>query len=1542
MQAHWPGIADRGSDYVQDLACIAALYGLAPRGATPIPVADEAACPPLATDETVEQFREHLERYVRTFLEGTTTVQGILRIVAEALALHIADAYADLDTWWARAADGLSATEPRGDGAAEAIFGTRAPSVRGVAPSAARVAGRVDLRSGADLRDAAHLVLSVDGAAPVDVDLSAHANASPATFGADVAAAIRGAVPALDARIERGRLVLESRTTGPASALEVLAADGDAAPALLGLPRRHYRGSAATGASVTGTVALDGGIDFSAPGAPRYLRLRIDGTRSFEIDCAGAPAPKTLAEITSAINAQAGFALASNDGHVLTVTSPTVGFGSSIAFEPAAAEDATAALFGAPPLFTAGRDAQPARAAGIKDNAAGVDLSAGSTIQVSIDGDPLVTIDCAGAVPAATRLNEVVDAINAKLATAAAVQDGHVVTLSSRTAGPSSTIAVLPSPPGDATAAIFGIVPRQFGGGPARPARLAGTRDLAPAVEVGGTHLLEICLDGAPARTVDLHSAEHFDRKKKSRLAAPQDVCNAINAVFGTTVATTDGQRIVLTSPTLGAASAIAVLPDDVTRERRFVTRAFITDDAAPKLFGVPRGLAEGIAATAAVVTGTKDLSRGTDLTAAAALRIAVDGGPFVDVDCAAKSRRPRAALVTEVRDALAARLDAVLGAGAADVTTDGRVLTLRSGSAGARSAIAFGAGGSALGALFGGPVSAQGRDATGVVFVGTADLSAGADLSTADRLALAVDGGAPVEIACAGPDPAQTSLSQICARINLALGAAVAANDGKHVVLSSVLRGGASGLDIGVPAAADATNAILGISGARSYRGADAQPARAVGAALHEPLDLHALRFIGLSVDGRPPLDVSCAGAVPAATTLAEIVSAINAVVPNVAAHDGTHVILTSARSGSGARIDVVDSAKGDARAVLFGDAADAAGTAASAASITGTVDLLTPVNLAEHSTLALAVDGAEPFTVDVAGGAPDRTMLDEVVAKINAVVPGLASATADDRLQLTSPTSDDTSRVELRAVRALELIDYPPTPRDAEHELRYAETFRVRNDGATPATLELAFRAPHGVEGAELVDLRSGLRLRLATAIGAAETVNVRAAKPAGISAERLRSDGSTVAVAPSDVIAAPLGRHAFVPFGGRRELRSVHGERMLTLDDAFAAFSVQLHALNGGSEIAVRVTERNPPASLPPATARRFDVEIAYAPAAVPPVVESYAGVTIGAGPAGGTADSLAARVNHASVLARATEIDKAAVLRLPVGTSTFIYRDCDDARFDCARFDASPFAGGVCSEYGIFDASLFTATTPPRTMRTLFAAPPPSLGPPITVQVRWKRYAPGAFTVNLPADLPDEFGARFDRGRFATAGAAPDVYDGVVFDPDPHGADPPADPDNAENRIGTMNKPVSTLVTVKLVDRVPIGFEGFVMPFHQPRERYLALGSATAPARLYLTESGVAGFYELTATSNGTWGNAIAVTARKAGPARFDVTIGFDGARFENGRVTALAGGIIGPGDDPLPALAAQILKPRPVGVLQAKAAGIQAAVSRDRAEPVSAL
>jgi hypothetical protein len=1588
MIAHWVDLADHGADNIQDLACIAALYGLAPRNATPIPVPDNKACPPLAADETVEQFREHLKRYVRTFLDGTTTVQGIMRIVAEALGLHIADDDAQLDMWWRRGGSPLTDVVARGDDAAAAIFGARGRSASGVPSRAARIAGAVDLREGADVRDGAHLHLAVDGAAPVDVDLSAHANDPPATFAANIAQAIGAALPGLSARIEAGHLVLESRTIGATSSLEFADAADDAATALLGVPRRRYLGRAATGASVTGTVALDAGVDFSAPAAPRYLRLLIDGTQSLELDCAGAPAHKTLAEITNELNAQAGFALASNDGRFLTLSSPSTGFGASVAFESPAGQDATARLFGAPPLLTAGRDAQPARVVGARDGAAGFDLSAGSLLELALDGASPRTIDCAGTNPASTHLNEIVNAINAAVGEQLAVQDGHVVSLRSHATGPTGEIAFLPAGAGDAAATIFGVVPRVFAGAPPARAHLTGKPDLSAKIDVGTARLVRIAFDGAQPRTVDLRAAVPFDPHAKNRLATPEQIADAIDTTFGAAVATTDGSRITLTSPTLGGPGRVAVLPIEHARNRRFVSRAFITDDSASKLFGMPRALAAGTAPSAASVSGSKDLSRGVDLSTARGLRIAVDGGPFVDVDCAAKSARPRAAVVSEI----IAAIEEVIGANIA--STDGRTLTLTSPTTGPASSLAFAAGGSALGVLFGAPRAVRGTDAAGVVFRGTKDVSGGIDLSAADRLALAVDGGTLVEIACAGPDPAHTSLNQICLRINHALGAAVASSDGKHVVIGSIARGAASGLEIGVPSAADATSAILGVSGGRTYHGADAQPARIVGAALHEPLDLRATRFVGIGVDGRPAADIDLGGTIPAATTLDEVVAAVNEAVPRLASHDGAHLILTSAGTGPGARIEILGPATGDARAALFGSLpAAASGTAPTPAALTGTVDLLAPVNLAEQSVLQLVVDGGAPVEIDVAGTAPDRTALDDIVATINAVVPGLAAATPEARLRLTSPTSGESSRVELRAVRAIEVIEYPPEWRDEpERSLLYGERLTVKNAGAFATSLELTLRAPSGAEGVELVDLAAGLRLRLATTIGLDESIRVAAAQPAGLLAERQRGDGKRVAVSPSALIAAPIGEHAFVPFGGARHLRRVPSGDALVLDDALAPFTVQLRAIGRRLGITARVVEASafsaplpdeggdvravgrliaaaagyqlvdaanavladvraldavlaleqyastvvavtgsvfaepaqPPVLVARDVVRLFDVTLTFAPADAPPSAETYDAVAVGAG-SDATAPSLATRIAQRSLLVRAVETDKGAVLRLPVGTSSWIFLDCEGARFNRARFDESAFAGGTCREYGVFDASAFSRTTPPRTMQTMFAGAPPLAEPALLVRGRRQQFAPGAFTVNLPADLPDEFGARFGRGRFATAGATPETYDGVVFDP-------AADADSIPNRVK------SALVTVDHVDNVPIGFEGYVMPFQQPRERFLANGTATAPAQLFLTENGVAGYYRLTAVSTGTWGNAIAVTARNAGPARFDLTIGFDGARFENGRITALAGRIIAPSDDPLPALTAQILTPRPVGVLQAKAAGVRAGVSRDLAQP----
>ena len=66
----------------------------------------------------------------------------------------------------------------------------------------------------------------------------------------------------------------------------------------------------------------------------------------------------------------------------------------------------------------------------------------------------------------------------------------------------------------------------------------------------------------------------------------------------------------------------------------------------------------------------------------------------------------------------------------------------------------------------------------------------------------------------------------------------------------------------------------------------------------------------------------------------------------------------------------------------------------------------------------------------------------------------------------------------------------------------------------------------------------------------------------------------------------------------------------------------------------------------------------------------------------------------------------------------------------------------------------------------------------------------------------------------------------------------------------------------------------------------------------------------------------------MSARLVGPEIYDLEVSMPGARFENARAVVL-------GPD-LPTLADQLLAPGPVGVAAAKAAGIRATVTRDRA------
>src|SRR5262249_39631816 len=143
---------------------------------------------------------------------------------------------------------------------------------------------------------------------------------------------------------------------------------------------------------------------------------------------------------------------------------------------------------------------------------------------------------------------------------------------------------------------------------------------------------------------------------------------------------------------------------------------------------------------------------------------------------------------------------------------------------------------------------------------------------------------------------------------------------------------------------------------------------------------------------------------------------------------------------------------------------------------------------------------------------------------------------------------------------------------------------------------------------------------------------------------------------------------------------------------------------------------------------------------------------------------------------------------------------------------------------------------------------------------SVTLQWKRSRPGAFRVNLPDDLPERFGAKYNESRFGENPLAPESYPGIVTEPE-------TDADFLGKRI---NERPSDFVTSAVVDTVALGWAPVTMPFRQPQ--FLTLGNATRPAQVFLAEEGINGFLALTARGAGAWGNDIAVIARKSSPGR----------------------------------------------------------------------
>jgi hypothetical protein len=1572
MFAHWVDYADTNATALTDLPSIASLYGLAPRD-----------------DETIEGFRAHLKRYIGTFLDGTVTVRGISRIVAEALELLIADDYTQLDTWWNRRPSSLLTTvESAADDAAALLFGTPSVSVRGLPARAAEFAGTVDLSQPIDLRGRSLLQLSVDGGATTTFDLAAHlGNPAAADIGAIVIAL--AAAAGIVAERRDTRLAIRSATVGSTSILELGDIAGNASAAILGIAPHEYAGTVASAARIVGAVDLPAALDLITQ---RYLRLTIDAARSYEIDCAAANAATTTPQqVVDAITAEAGAGVASLQANRLVVASPTLGLAGTIALSVPTTGDATQTLFGNAGTYARGSDAAPAQASSAVDLSAGVDLSQRANLMLAIDAMAPMVVNCAGATPQKTLAGEIATAINAAIGLPVATQNGQAVTLTSRVIGPAGRVKFLTAPASDALDLIFGFGPRRATGADAGAAIVDSPAFAATGADLRAQQRLSVAVDDAAPVIVDFAAAGLGRAGVK-----PGDIATAINAALGENVASSDGTHLTLTSGAPGDQGSIAIIPIETSLMRPFVSRAFCADEASNAVLGSFAASAEGAGATSASVQGAVDLHDGLDLRTARFLRMALDGGPPRDVDCASQSPRPYAALLDEVTKAIGATfgIDALASIGNAR-------LVLTSPTSGRASAVmVLPNAGDASQAIFGfDQQTVTGAGPQRLVFVGLADLSKGVDLSGADRVKLAIDGGTAVEVECAGEDPAHTVAAEIVGRLNAALGGSFASTDGTYVRLSSVLPGSGGGIVFLAPAQGDATRPIFGIASGRAYHGSDAISATLIGGRdLPATLDLSATPFLRLAIDGGKPVRVDCRGAAPSQTTQQEIVSAISAAFPApggaTAALQGSRLALTARSTGSASRVALQSAGDWDARALLLGNATTQPGSDATPATLTGSIDLRLPVDLSQRSILRLAIDGGRPVDIDISGAAPDRTFGDEIVSAVDAALPGVAALDANGHLILQSRSAGADSSMEVQPLRAIEVIEYPPIAATfGPQKLATAKRFTLDNDGAAATTVVFTLSSPGGLDGIDLIGLTTGSRIHIDATAGANEQLTIAAGASGSIDAAIVDADGTRTFLPRQDVVATPSALTVLVPFDGPRALGTgMPGTRAaMALVDPLARNVVVLEsvALTGQSPPLIRVISAAPAeaSAVPTAPAGRLELlgrlhaqggsgALLNAGGAIIAPVRAGAGTSFapfdglmvvaagnwypGATPllvvdvlaalfdavisdskigdivfaaialdarAGGR--SLAARLAAPSgppVIAR--DVAPAGALQLPRGASDWMLVQCDGSRFDAASFDDAHFVGDPCNVPGIFDVSRFNAKTDEtlplaaQTVELARFAPLPD-GPPVTLSATWQSHRAGAFAVNLPADLPEKFGARFNAARFASQNAESEAYAGVVLDP-------PGD----DHYIGKVLA-ASPLVSATAVSIVPLGWEAQQVPFGQPRSRFLSGGRADRPSAVYLTQREVPGAFGIFARDNGAWGDEIAISVRYAGPAAFDLTVAHSAARFECARAIAFAGRVLGPGEDPLPALMTKIIKPGPVGVVQAKAGGIRADVTRER-------
>ncbi len=314
----------------------------------------------------------------------------------------------------------------------------------------------------------------------------------------------------------------------------------------------------------------------------------------------------------------------------------------------------------------------------------------------------------------------------------------------------------------------------------------------------------------------------------ETKESTPEQIATAVNAQIGQNIASVNDGRLVLTSPTVGEESNLALISRDRPASTDFVTQAPVLDEAALLLFGFIEKDVTAEAAQAAQVTGTADLSQGVDLRERAYLQLGVDDVTLVDVDC--RGLQPRVTLLDEIVAKINEALGAVDEALTGVAGHDGSHLVLTSPRVGtsSRIVVAVSPFSDAAERLLGLPEAlVAGRESAPILFEGTTDLSLGLNVKEHYLLKIGLDDLEPVQIDLRqdleGNIPEELpeillDLFDISDRINAGLGRNVASHNGSHIILRSAETGPSSRLVIEVPdePAHEATTA-----GFRHYRAA-------------------------------------------------------------------------------------------------------------------------------------------------------------------------------------------------------------------------------------------------------------------------------------------------------------------------------------------------------------------------------------------------------------------------------------------------------------------------------------------------------------------------------------------------------------------------------------------------------------------------------------------------------------------------------------------------------------------------------------------------